>query len=101
VSSRDPLADYPAPAADEAVAPDGGLRDTYAALGPVLREWGPAGLTAAAEALAAGRPLPEAVRWAVAAAALSTTATGARGALPDPAAVAGALSATPAAVPGR
>ena len=52
MSSRDPLADYPAPAADEAVSPDGGLRDGYAALGPVLREWGTAGLTAAATALA-------------------------------------------------
>jgi uncharacterized circularly permuted ATP-grasp superfamily protein len=54
VSSRDPLADYPASVADEALAADGRLRDGYAVLGPVLREWGTAGLTAAATSLAAG-----------------------------------------------
>jgi uncharacterized circularly permuted ATP-grasp superfamily protein len=54
VSSRDPLADYPESVADEAVAADGGLRDGYAVLEPVLREWGTAGLTAAATSLAAG-----------------------------------------------
>jgi len=53
---------------------------------------------ALAQALAAGRSLPEAVRWAVTAAALSTTGPGARGALPDAAAVEGALPGTPAAV---
>jgi ribokinase len=50
-------------------------------------------------ALAAGRPLAEAVRWAVTAAALSTTGPGARDALPDAAAVEAALAATPSAVP--
>jgi ribokinase len=42
---------------------------------------------ALAQALAAGRALADAVPWAVTAAALSTTGPGARGALPDPAAV--------------
>jgi ribokinase len=51
------------------------------------------------QALAAGRSLPEAVRWAVTAAALSTTGAGARGALPDAAAVEAALARTAAAVP--
>jgi ribokinase len=51
------------------------------------------------QALAAGRSLPEAVRWAVTAAALSTTGPGARGALPDAAAVDGAESRTPDPVP--
>jgi ribokinase len=47
------------------------------------------------QALAAGRPLPDAVRWAVTAAALSTTGPGARGVLPDAAAVDLALPDTP------
>ena len=51
------------------------------------------------QALAAGRELPEAVRWAVTAAALSTTGAGARGALPTAAEVAAALPGTPAATP--
>jgi ribokinase len=51
------------------------------------------------QALAAGRSLPEAVRWAVTAAALSTTGPGARGSLPDAAAVDATLATTPEAVP--
>jgi ribokinase len=51
------------------------------------------------QALAAGRPLEEAVRWAATAAALSTTGPGARGALPDAAAVEAALPGTPPAEP--
>jgi ribokinase len=54
---------------------------------------------ALAQALAAGAELPAAVRYAVTAAALSTTAPGARGALPDDAAVRALLPAVPAAVP--
>jgi ribokinase len=50
-------------------------------------------------ALAGGAPLAEAVRWAVAAAALSTTALGARGALPDAAAVSAVLPSVPPAIP--
>ena len=53
---------------------------------------------ALAAALAAGTPLAEAVRYAVAAAALSTTGPGARGALPDDDAVRDALARTPDAV---
>jgi ribokinase len=53
---------------------------------------------ALAAALAAGTPLAEAVRYAVAAAALSTTGPGARGALPDDDAVRDALDRTPYAV---
>ncbi len=53
MSSRDPFAGYSASPADEAVAPDGGLRDGYAALGPVLHQLGTAGLAAASAALAA------------------------------------------------
>jgi ribokinase len=53
------------------------------------------------QALAAGRSLPESVRWAVTAAALSTTGSGARGALPDADAVAAALPGTPAPSPVR
>ncbi len=53
MSSRDPLAEYPASDADEAVARDGRLRDGYAVLGPMLRAWGAQGLTAAASSLAA------------------------------------------------
>jgi ribokinase len=54
---------------------------------------------ALAVALAAGAALADAVRWAVAAAALSTTAPGARGALPDAAAVDAVLPSVPAALP--
>ncbi|WP_448626531.1 ribokinase [Geodermatophilus sp. URMC 64] len=53
---------------------------------------------ALAAALATGSRLPEAVRYAVAAAALSTTAEGARGALPDDETVRAALDRVPAAV---
>jgi ribokinase len=53
---------------------------------------------ALAGALAAGAPLPEAVRYAVSAAALSTTAPGARGALPDDETVRAALDRAPVAV---
>jgi ribokinase len=52
---------------------------------------------ALAQALAGGAVLPDAVRTAVAAAALSTTARGARGALPDGAAVEALLPQVPAA----
>ncbi|MGZ4548033.1 MAG: circularly permuted type 2 ATP-grasp protein [Blastococcus sp.] len=48
-----PFAGYPASALDEAVAPDGRPRDAYAVVEPGLRRLGPAGLRAAAEALAA------------------------------------------------
>jgi ribokinase len=48
-------------------------------------------------ALAGGAGLPEAVRYAVTAAALSTTGPGARGALPDDDAVRAALARVPAA----
>ena len=54
---------------------------------------------ALAVALAAGRPPVEAVATAATAAALSTTGPGARGALPDAAAVAAARRGLPAAVP--
>ncbi|NYJ05121.1 ribokinase [Petropleomorpha daqingensis] len=54
---------------------------------------------ALAAALAAGTPLAGAVRYAVAAAALSTTGPGARGALPDDDAVRAALARVPEAVP--
>jgi ribokinase len=50
-------------------------------------------------ALAEGTDLAGAARWAVAAAALSTTGPGARGALPDAAAVRAVLPSVPAAVP--
>ena len=50
-------------------------------------------------ALAAGAGLPDAVRHAVAAAALSTTGSGARGALPDDDAVRALLPHVPAATP--
>jgi ribokinase len=52
---------------------------------------------ALAQALAGGAELPAAVRFAVAAAALSTTGPGARGALPDEAAVRALLPRVPAA----
>lgn len=54
---------------------------------------------ALAVALAAGSPLAHAVRYAVTAAALSTTGPGARGALPDDAAVRELLPLLPAPVP--
>ena len=54
---------------------------------------------ALAQALAADPDLPAAVRFAVAAAALSTTGPGARGALPDRAAVEALLPQVPAATP--
>jgi ribokinase len=54
---------------------------------------------ALAQALAGGSALPDAVRYAVAAAALSTTGPGARGALPDDDAVRVLLPRVPAAVP--
>jgi ribokinase len=54
---------------------------------------------ALAQALATDPDLPAAVRVAVTAAALSTTGPGARGALPDAAAVEALLPRTPAAVP--
>jgi uncharacterized circularly permuted ATP-grasp superfamily protein len=53
--NADPFAGYSASPADEAVTPDGRLRDAYALLGPVLRELGTSGLTTAAAALAAER----------------------------------------------
>jgi ribokinase len=52
-----------------------------------------------AQALARGSDLPEAARYAVAAAALSTTGAGARGALPDDDAVRALLPRVPAAEP--
>jgi len=55
VSSRDPFTAYSAPSADEAVAPDGRVREEYAPIAPVVRQWGTTGLTAAATALAAER----------------------------------------------
>jgi ribokinase len=54
---------------------------------------------ALAQALASGSDLRTAVRYAVAAAALSTTGPGARGALPDDAAVRALLRRVPAATP--
>jgi ribokinase len=54
---------------------------------------------ALAQALARGDELASAVRYAVAAAASSTTGPGARGALPDDATVRDLLTRTPAAVP--
>jgi ribokinase len=54
---------------------------------------------ALASALDRGRPLADAVRYAVTAAALSTTGPGARGALPDDDAVRALLPRTPAATP--
>jgi ribokinase len=53
---------------------------------------------ALAQALAEGASLPDAARYAVAAAALSTTGSGARGALPDDAAVRALSPQVPAAV---
>jgi ribokinase len=54
---------------------------------------------ALSSALDRGEPLPEAVRYAVTAAALSTTGPGARGALPDDDAVRARLPRTPEATP--
>ena len=54
---------------------------------------------ALAQALAGGADLPTAVRYAVAAAALSTTGAGARGALPDDPAVRALLPRVPPAQP--
>jgi ribokinase len=54
---------------------------------------------ALARALADGAALADAVGYAVTAAALSTTGPGARGALPDDAAVRALAAAVPAAVP--
>jgi ribokinase len=54
---------------------------------------------ALASALAGGDGLPAAVRYAVAAAASSTTGAGARGALPDDAAVQALVTQVPEAVP--
>jgi ribokinase len=54
---------------------------------------------ALAQALATDPDLPAAVRFAVTAAALSTTGPGARGALPDAAAVSALLARLPAATP--
>jgi ribokinase len=54
---------------------------------------------ALAQALARGAELPQAVRYAVAAAALSTTGAGARGALPGDDAVRALLPEVPAATP--
>ena len=54
---------------------------------------------ALAQALARGTDLPGAVRYAVTAAALSTTGPGARGALPDDDAVRALLPQVPSAVP--
>ena len=53
--SSDPLADYPAAPADEAVTPDGRLRECCAPLRPALTRLGTQGLIAAAAALAAER----------------------------------------------
>jgi uncharacterized circularly permuted ATP-grasp superfamily protein len=53
--SRDLLAGYPASTADEAVTPDGRLRDGYAVLGAALQRLGTTRLTAEAAALAAER----------------------------------------------
>jgi uncharacterized circularly permuted ATP-grasp superfamily protein len=53
--SRHLFAGYPASPADEAVSPDGRLRDDYAPLVPALERLGIAGLTSAASAAAAER----------------------------------------------
>ncbi|TFV90658.1 circularly permuted type 2 ATP-grasp protein [Blastococcus sp. CT_GayMR16] len=57
--SRDPFAGYPASPADEAVSPDGLLRDTYALLEPALQRLGIEGLTTAADVMAAERQTRE------------------------------------------
>jgi len=53
--SRPILAGYPASSADEAVSPDGRLRDDYAVLGPALERLGVDGLASAARAMAVER----------------------------------------------
>jgi uncharacterized circularly permuted ATP-grasp superfamily protein len=53
--SRPLFAGYPASTADEAVSPDGRLRDDYAVIAPALERLGVGGLTAAAAAIAAER----------------------------------------------
>jgi uncharacterized circularly permuted ATP-grasp superfamily protein len=53
--SRPIPAGYPASSADEAVSPDGRLRDDYAALAPALERLGVDGLVAAAGAMALER----------------------------------------------
>ena len=53
--SRPLFAGYPASTADEAVSPDGRLRDDYAGLAPALERVGVEGLTAAAAVMAAER----------------------------------------------
>jgi uncharacterized circularly permuted ATP-grasp superfamily protein len=53
--NADLFADYPASPADEAVHPDGRLRDGYAPLAPALQRLGEDGLAAAAAALAKER----------------------------------------------
>jgi len=53
--SRPILAGYPASPADEAVSPDGRLRDDYSVLGPALQRLGVDGLAAGARAMAAER----------------------------------------------
>jgi len=53
--SRPLFADYPAAPADEAVDPEGRLRDGYAVLAPALESLGRSGLAAAAEAMTAER----------------------------------------------
>ncbi|HEV7186299.1 MAG TPA: circularly permuted type 2 ATP-grasp protein [Blastococcus sp.] len=53
--SRPILAGYPASSADEAVSPDGRLRDDYAVLAPALERLGTDGLAAAARDMAAER----------------------------------------------
>ncbi|SOE00912.1 circularly permuted type 2 ATP-grasp protein [Blastococcus haudaquaticus] len=55
MSNPDPFAAYPAPAADEAVAADGRVREAYVAVASVIRQWGTTGLSAATAALAAER----------------------------------------------
>ena len=59
MSSSDPLAAFSAPAADEAVTPDGRVRDAYAPVASVLRRWGTTGLAAATAALTAERAARE------------------------------------------
>ena len=56
--SRPLFADYPAAPADEAVDPEGRLRDGYAVLGARLESLGASGLAAAAAAMAAERRDP-------------------------------------------
>jgi hypothetical protein len=55
--SRSLFVDYPADPADEAVDPEGRLRDGYAVLGPRLESLGASGLVAAAGAMATEREI--------------------------------------------